>query len=586
MTLSNFCLSTLAILTLTGCSPENGDTGSSTSAVPSPESKAISAHVVYTNGRIYTVNEAQPWAEALAVIDGRIVAIGTSKDVASTIGENTKVIDLAGNFAMPGVVDLHSHPFITPWYGAMNLSLVQGGNPDAILAEVAAYASANPDKEWIIGGQWAAGIFPNDSPNKELLDEIVSDRPVALLDNTGHSMWLNSKAMELAGINADSPTSNLIIIDKDPETREPTGTVREQAIQIVEQSIPQATPEVYAPHIKTVMDMFKSYGITSQQTAEGHRGALDALKLLEKDGQLEQRMYISWDWKTTLNLAYSVEDIEGQIENRAIYESDLVYPNYVKIYGDGSPSGRSALLLEPYSNDLDFYGDANMSVEEFAEAFIKFDNMGVGVHIHVTGDGTAERVVEAFEIMRAKNGDSGVRHKMAHNFLTNAEQFNRLGQLSDMAVDFSPPMFHPHAAAEGAFRPASGDRMEDSHAVRKALDAGLHVGQGSDWQTLNPTPDPLIALESMVTRQNPFDPEMTGTLGPENAVTLEEAIMICTLGGAAVIGAENDIGSLATGKFADMIVLDQNLFEIKPTDIYDSTVLMTIVGGKVVYTLD
>ena len=171
----------------------------------------------------------------------------------------------------------------------------------------------------------------------------------------------------------EKPASN---IDKDSDTREPTGTIREQAIQMVEQSIPQATPEVYAPYIKEVFDMFKSYGITSQQTAEGHRGALHAVKLLEERGELEQSMYISWDWKTTLNLAYSVEDIESQIENRAIYASDLVYPNYVKIYGDGSPSGRSSLLMEPYSNDPDFYGDANMSVDEFAEAFIKFDNMG------------------------------------------------------------------------------------------------------------------------------------------------------------------------------------------------------------------
>ena len=550
------------------------------------ENESGDADVVYRNGKFYTVNDSQPWAEAVAIKDGKFTVVGSNTSVEAVTGQATQVHDLNGGFVMPGILDLHSHPFITPWYGSMNLSLQEPADVDAILAEVGAYAQANQNREWIIGGQWSLGVFPDDSPSKELLDKIVPDRPVALLDQTGHSMWLNSRALELSGITAETTTSQLIVIKKDPASGEPTGTISEQAIQLVEQVIPQATAEEYAGPIEEVFEMYLSYGVTAQQTAEGHRGPLDALRLLEAQGRLEQRVFVSWDWKTTLNLAYSVEDIEEQIENRAIYASDLVYPNYVKIFGDGSPIARTSLLLEPYEGEADFYGDANMTAEEFAEGFIKFDNMGVGVHIHVLGDGTARRVVDAFEIMKRKNGDTGVRHKLAHNFLTTKADLARLAQMKDVNIDFSPPAFGPHVAVKAGFVPPIGEaRYQRSMRVKTALDLGLHVGQGSDWLTLNPTPNPFIALEGMVTRQNTFkfDPELAGTVNLADAVSLEQAIAICTLGGAGVLGAENHIGSIEVGKFADMILLDQNLFEIEARKISDTRVLHTMLAGKVVY---
>jgi predicted amidohydrolase YtcJ len=544
------------------------------------------ADTVYTNGKIYTVNEGQPWVEAVAIKDGKFMVVGSNDDVQAATDDATVVVDLGGKFVMPGIFDLHTHPFITPWYGSMNMPLQNPADADAILEEIRNYAEGNPEKEWIMGGQWSLGVFPDDSPRKELLDDIVPDRPVALLDQTGHSMWINSRAMELAGINADSPTSQLIVIEKDPETGEPTGTIREQAIQLVERVIKQATAEEYVEPIAEVMEMFVSYGVTSQETAEGHRVPLEALKLLEADGHLDQRVFVAWDWITTLNLAYSIEDIENQIENRDIFASDLVYPNYVKIFGDGSPAARTSALLEPYEGESDFHGDANMTAEDFADAFIKFDNMGVGVHIHVLGDGTAERAVEAFEIMKSKNGDSGVRHKLAHNFMTTGEQLERIAQMEDVNMDFSPPAFGPHVAVNASFRPPIGEeRYQKSMRVKTALDLGIHVGQGSDWLTLNPTPNPFIAMEGMVTRENTFDfdPDLTGTVNADDAVSLEQAIAICTLEGAWVLGAESDLGSIEPGKFADMIVLDQNLFEIESAEIDKTNVLQTIIGGIVVY---
>ena len=313
--------------------------------------QAQTADTVFTNGKIYTVDAQQPLVEALAIKDGRFLVVGSNADVEAVTGDGTKVIDLDGKFVMPGTIDLHAHPFITPWYGDMNLSLKNPGDPEKILPEIKAYAEANPDKKWILVGQWHVGIYPDDAPKKEWLDEIVPDRPVAALDQTGHTFWVNSKALELAGITKDTPSTSKVVIEKDPETGEPTGTLREQAMQLVEIVIPQATSKEYAEPIYDIFNMFLSYGITSQQTAEGHRAPLDALMLLEKEGFLHQRVFISWDWKTTLNLAYSLEDIEGQIANRAKYQTDFVYPNYVKIFADGTPPARTALLIEPYEGE-------------------------------------------------------------------------------------------------------------------------------------------------------------------------------------------------------------------------------------------
>ena len=173
----------------------------------------------------------------------------------------------------------------------------------------------------------------------------------------------------------------------------------------MERVIPQATAEQYAKPIEQVFDDFASLGITTQQTAEGHRAPLQALKMLEAQDKLKQRVFVSWDWKTTLNLAYTLEDIEEQIKNRADYESEMIRPNYVKIFSDGSPMAGTALLLMPYEDDPQTNGAANMSVEDFADAFIKFDKMGVGVHVHSLGSGSINRVIQAFEIMNKRTGN-------------------------------------------------------------------------------------------------------------------------------------------------------------------------------------
>jgi predicted amidohydrolase YtcJ len=201
------------------------------------------------------------------------------------------------------------------------------------------------------------------------------------------------------------------------------------------------------------------------------------------------------------------------------------------------------------------------------------------------GDRTSRRVVDALEVMKANNGDSGVRHKVAHNTMTTKEDLARIAALKDVNIDFSPPLWYPHAGGIATFLPPLGEeRFANTYLVKTAVEMdGLHIGQGADWLTANPTPDPFIAIEGFVTRENPFDPEMEGALGPEQAITLEQAISICTIEGAYVLGVEDELGSIEVGKLADFIVLDQNLFEIDVKDIYGTQVVRAVVGGRVGY---
>ena len=285
--------------------------------------------------------------------------------------------------------------------------------------------------------------------------------------------------------------------------------------------------------------------------------------------------------------AYSVEEIEDQIRNRGEYESDRIRPNYVKIFADGSPGARTSLLLKHYVGEPDFVGQANMSTEEFAEAFIKFDRMGVGVHVHAIGEGTIRRVVDALEKMKETNGDTGVRHKIAHCWMLTPNDIPRIAELNDVNIDISPHIPYPHPGVAATYPPRIGEeRYRSMFPVKSAMEAGIHVGQGADWLTANPTPNPFPAIEGFVTRLNPGNPSL-GQLNPSEAISLEQAIRVCTLEGAWVLGVEDELGSIEVGKFADMIVLDQNLFDLRDAKrldrIGDTHVLKTIVSGETVY---
>ncbi len=340
------------------------------------------ADVVYTSGRIYTVDEAQPWAEAVAIKDGRFLAVGSIADIGDLQGENTETVDLGGSFVMPGIIDLHVHPFMTPLFNVINLDFSDPTNVDTMLAELKGFAEEHPEKEWIRAGSYGLGVFPDENPSKELLDEVIPDRPVIVIDQTGHNYWVNSRALDRAGIDADTPTSDKYIIVKDPATGEPTGTLRESAMRLVEQVADWPSPEENAVAFKKVFDEFNSHGVTTMRTAEGQAPSLDVVKSMEDSGNLTMRLFVAWDWHMHITTPFTNEEMDQAIAGRGQYATEMVNPNFVKIFLDGTPIGYNSPFIEPYADDASQHGVGKFSTEELSQIVTNFDAQGIGVMMH------------------------------------------------------------------------------------------------------------------------------------------------------------------------------------------------------------
>lgn len=553
-------------------------------SAPAGSASERAADVVYKNGTIYTVNEARPWAEAVAVRDGKFLLVGSNAEMAVVTGAGTEVIDLGGRFAMPGLIDVHVHP-LSAAEDEANLSIENPTDPGAILTAVRKYADANPDLPMIRGGSWNLGVFPGNSPRKELLDEIVPDRPVYLVSQTGHSAWVNSKTLELAGITRDTPITSTFIYDKDPDTGEPSGTVREFAMGAVEQILPPTPIELYAPGLARVLAEFNSFGFTSLKPAEGETPWLEGAARLEGQGSLTMRLFPAWNWRTHYSKS-SPEKEDRAIATWSKFESDLIYPRYVKLFYDGGPDSYTALLIDDYVGRPGFKGQSNMPKEAFTTAITGFNADGMGVVVHVIGDGGSRELVDVFAEVREINGDNGIPLHFSHAWLARPEDIQRLAEIQDAAIDFSPVLAYPAPEILGSMVPPLGEqRYQQFFNVGSAFEAGPSVGFGSDWPSaLIPDPDPFHQMQSWITRRNPEDPS-SGTLNADQAITLEQAIRGYTLGGVECLGFGWDerLGSIEEGKFADLIVLDRNPFESPIGELYKTRVERTLLGGAVVF---
>ena len=567
-------------MALIGCTQ---DEPSTTEAVP--VARAQRADTVYTNGRIYTVNDAQPWADAVAIKDGTFLVVGSNADVAEVTGEATAVVDLGGLLVVPGFINAHTHPLSVANSWA-NLRITNPGDADAIVADVKAFAEANPELKAIRGEAWNLGVFENNSPRKELLDAVVPDRPVYLISQTGHSAWVNSAALEMAGITTDTPQTATFLFDTDPDTGEPTGTVREFGMGAVEQILPTTPPELYARSLQKIAEEFNSYGFTTVKAAEGARAWIEGTQLLEEQGGLSFRVFAAWDWALSHYLTTSVDEAGDNIANWKSYTTELIYPRYVKLFYDGGPDSYTAAMFDDYLGRPGYTGSSNRPKEEFTTIVRDFNARGIGVLVHVLGDRGGDELADVFQQVRAENGDNGNHLHFSHAWQTRPEVYPRLAKLSDVCVDFSPALSYPHPSIEGSMaEPLGEERYQGFFNVRSAIESGVPVGLGDDWASaLIPEPNALHQIQSWVTRIDPDNPD-SGTLNSNQAISVAQAVTAFTKGGAACLGFgwEDKLGTIEAGKLADMVVLERNIFEIPANEIATVNVERTLLGGKIVY---
>jgi predicted amidohydrolase YtcJ len=562
--------SLLAAAAIAGCAREGKD--------PGVAQKSAVADLALRNGAIYTVDGARSWAETIAIDDGRIVYVGTDSGSKDYIGPQTQVVDLEGRMVLPGMQDVHIHP-ISGGIEANGCDLNAATTVDEYLAIIRKYAEENPNEPWIKGGGWAMSSFgPGALARKELIDAIVPDRPVILWSRDGHTTWVNSKALEVAGITRDTPDPADGRIDRDPKTGEPSGSLQEGASSLVSSKAPSDTDQVRDDGLRYAVKMLNGYGITGIQVASADEADLKTYRRLDDAGELSLHVVASIWWERDQGL----EQVEEIKRLRGEYTKGRVDAGTVKIMQDGVMENYTAVVLEPYKlkGRKDVRGIPMVEPELLKKAVTQLDADGFQVHFHAIGDGAVRQALDAIEAARAANGQLGHRHHISHIQLIHPDDQPRFRELGVVA-NFQPLWAYADDYINDLTLPfISKETAAYMYPIGSMQRSGAVVAFGSDWSVS--TADPFEEMETAITRMDALN-DATKPWMPEERIGLPEALAAFTINAAYTNRDEKNTGSLEVGKLANLAVLDRNLFEIPATEISDTQVLLTLFEGKPVH---
>ena len=537
---------------------------------------ATGADSVYRNGRLYTVDANRSWAEAVAITNGRISYVGSDDGAATHIGSNTTVIDLGGRMMLPAFQDVHIHPIS----GGIEASACDL-NGLAGLAEyrstIGEYAAANPDLPWILGGGWSMAVFgPGGAPSRTILDELVPSRPVYLSSADGHTGWASSRALEIAGITTDTPDPVDGRIDRDPDTGELVGSLQEGAMRLVTRHIPPTTLEDRIAGLRYARNMLHRYGITSITDASVGPENLEAYEAMDQLGELNLRVVASLWWDREKDDA----QIPDLIAQRERYTNGHVRATTIKIMQDGVLENYTAAMLEPYLEGGGTLGIPMVEPELLKRAVTQLDAAGFQVHFHAIGDAAIRQSLDAIEEAMLENGDLGHRHHISHLQVIHPDDIPRFAELKVVA-NFQPLWAAYDDYIKELNIPAIGEeRTSWMYPIQSVKDAGGMVAFGSDWSVS--TASPFYQMETAITRMDSNDYSIDPFI-PDEAINVETAIDAFTINAAFVNKHEDDTGSIEPGKYADLIVLDQNLIDIVSIAISDTKVLLTLLEGEAVH---
>jgi len=539
------------------------------------------ADTILVNGRIYTVDVRQPWADAVAIRNGRIVAVGAGAKAAALRGAATRIVDLGGRLVLPAFGDAHAHP----QFGGISHSRcpLHGGKTLADYQRIiAACVQASPGDGVVYGVGWEDALFPPDGvPRKEVLDAVSTERPWIFESVGGHSLWLNSKALDAAGITKDTPDPANGHIDRDPATGDAVGGLQEAAMALAERLVPPPSAAEREAAIVYTARHFNSLGITSWHDAgiafgaDGASETLDAYRAVRERGQLTAHVAVAMTWKNDQGL----EQLPDLVRASERAEAMGLVARSVKFYVDGVIPQKTAYMLEPYANGGHERGKPHISAEAFRQAAVRLDAQGFQLHAHAIGDGGVRVALDAFAAARGANGDGGGRHMVSHLNVVDPADQPRFAQLG-VAAQFQPlwASHYPYMdLTEQAIGPLRSTYLYPANSI---LRAGARLAYGADWPVASA--NPLEGLQVAVTRTNAEDPA-SGPLLPGEAVSLAEAVQAYTLDVAWVNRIDTLTGSITPGKSADMVVLDRNIFEIPATDIGATKVLLTLFEGRPVF---
>lgn len=547
------------------------------------------ADYVFKNGAVYTMDASAPKAEAVAVTGKEISYVGDNKGAEAHVGKNTQVIDLKGRMLLPGFVESHIHP---------TLAIVASGadlpcdSVDEVLARTKAWADAHPDAKLIKGFGWRYPLFPTTGPTKEVLDKLFPDKPVMLVAIDAHSAWVNSKALEMAGIDAKTPdpAPGVSYFQRDPKTNEPTGWVVETlAEQAVMAKLNPPTPEAVIAAAAEKFQEFAAAGITAafdagMGTIPTDRG-LEGYQQLEKDNALPLRIVASYYW----NDPAITDPVNDVLALRKKFHSELVQVRALKIMFDGGEAQHTAVMLQPYADRPGFLGEYAIDEKLVKAAVLKAQASGVDTHAHCYGDGTVRTYLDAVEEARKAYPDSPSRHTSAHNIFVSDPDAARFAKLN-VTMQSSAQWAMPDPTIKRTAEIVGEDvAFREFFRHNSVLKANGRVAFGTDWPASGyiVTYRPLDTIQVAVTRGilSRFGKEQFAPVLPpeDERITLDQALKASTLDAAYVLGLEDRIGSLKAGKMADIVVLEKDLYKIAPKDISATKVDLTMMNGKVTH---
>jgi predicted amidohydrolase YtcJ len=547
---------------------------------------SFASDILLIHGHVYTGNPKAPWAQALAITGTRIDAVGTDQEILSRQQPKTQVIDLHGRTVIPGISDSHTHM----WFGALalhgfNLSTPESSttpdNPDVLVEKLKSYAANHPNDK-VLFGRADFGTVPPSTPTHELLDRAVPDRPVVIHNTSEHALWVNSKALAFAGIT-DQPVNDpaeerYVIRDA---SGHPSGVLLEAAMELVERAVfTQFTLDEKLALLRDASRYLNRYGITSVVNATGSLPEIELYAALRDRGQLTVRTRTAFG-AVAVNHHLTPEFLANLEKARAQYHDDWVSANLVKFFSDGGSGMIPPLTYEP---------------AEYKKLVLELDKRGYQIMTHTLRSDTARLVLDAYEEAEKTNGPRDRRFRMEHGDIIAAEDLPRFSKLS-VLVSMQPSFCCSDIGAN--FDPQDKTPTDRWQSLQKA---GAMLAFGSDWPCTWP-PSPFVSIQEAVTRQvwrsaatsaivgGVFDGAGQAGSVPtlelyvlDERITVEQAVNAYTRGSAYARFSEDRLGTLEPGKEADLAVLSQDIFAVAHDEIGKTRVIMTMVGGKIVFT--
>lgn len=543
---------------------------------------ASAADLVLKNGRFYTLDTSQTWADSVAIDDGRIAYVGDAVGLQDFINDETEQYDLMGRLVLPGLVDSHTHPGLV----AQSVDYVDlPWTPDTkqdMFDVLVAYATEHPDKEFIVGGRWPSALFGEQGPNRHELDAVIPDRPVILTDTSGHALWLNTKALEALGIdrNTPDPIPGLSYLYRDADG-EPTGWVKESGIdaQLKAAGIGE---QISADSLAGFLDYLVSQGVTLVFDAGNGDKGYRAAAQLEAEGRMPLRYEGSYRIDDDSQIDGAVQELKRL---RSTYGGERVKFNTIKIMLDGVSEIRTSAVLEQFLGEENNLGKTLFKTLRLRDFILELHEEAIDLHLHTVGDRAVRTALDAVEAAHVKLGEApDVRITLCHLEVIDDADFDRFNELNIFS-NFSPQWHGGHI--QGAQLTLGQERYDRMFRVQPLLDRNVTVTFSSDitnagkWKTGRASP--FFGMQVGHTRKEPEFGANSTVRPPENErLSIENMIRGYTINGATQLGMEDDLGSIEVGKSADLVVLDRNIFETLPTQIRFARPTVVLMEGTVI----